>query len=235
MSKERNNKNYIDKELYGEIMTAMKRSGIPDAVFELARKMDMNLPKLFYEKVLNSKNSNDILSFSRNLLGIYGNYFAALHFKQSYANVKTEMPLYKENKLCTNVDISFTDENGVLNLCEVKTSPYIGFVTSYRDEMGNIINNNSSIEEMKKYRGIGDKLLKQVGKLIKYNTKVNVVVYDGTIISDGIDKVLNDTENKNISKIIIPISINKLEADVDDLIDKILENFNSKASYSRKK
>lgn len=101
--------------------------------------------------------------------------------------------------------------------------------------MGNVINNNSSIEEMKKYRGIGDKLLKQVGKLIKYNAKVNVVVYDGTIISDGIDKVLNDTENKNISKIIIPISINKLEADVDDLIDKILENFNSKASYSRKK
>ncbi len=235
MSKERNNKNYIDKELYGEIMTAMKRSEIPDAVFELAKKMDMNLPKLFYEKVLNSKNSNDILSFSRNLLGIYGNYFAALHFKQSYANVKTEMPLYKENKLYTNVDISFTDENGVLNLCEVKASPYIGFVTSYRDEMGNIINNNSSIEEMKKYRGIGDKLLKQVGKLIKYNARVNVVVYEGTIISDGIDKVLNDNENKNISKIIIPISINKLEADVDDLIDKILENFNSKASYSRKK
>lgn len=90
MGKERNNKNYIDKELYGEIMTAMKRSEIPDAVFELAKKMDMNLPKLFYEKILNSKNSHDKLSFSANLLGIYGNYFAAFYFKQRYANVKTK-------------------------------------------------------------------------------------------------------------------------------------------------
>ncbi len=247
MEKKHNNKNYIDKELYEEIMIAMKRSGVPDAVFELAKKMDMNLPKMFWDKILNSKNSNDILSFSRNLLGIYGNYFAALYYKERYVNVKTEMPLYgQDNKPCTNVDISFVDENGVLNLCEVKASPYIGIVDNYIDENGNIVNNNSGIEEMKKYKNIGEKLLTQINKLTEYPAKVNVVIFEGSVISDEIDKEIKkkneELKDKNktledeiISKKTMSITINQLESYVDNLIDTVIEKFNNKTKFNSRK
>lgn len=226
MGKKQKRKNYIDKELYDEIMIAMKRSGIPPEVFSIAKKMDMNLPYEFKEKIFDLPNIVDQGKrkeavernkeyFSKNLLGIYGNYFATYYYSSRY-KVENEKPVYNENgNLDGKADLFFLDENGNENYCEVKATPYIlGYQNGF-----------SKQKEILKYQKMGEKLLRQAAKLKRTNANVIVVLFDGCQVDKEISEKLKEMEIKVQS---LQINIDMLESFIDDLIGKIEMNFYNK-------
>lgn len=226
MKKKQKRKNYIDKELYDEIMIAMKRSGIPPEVFSIAKKMDMNLPYEFKEKIFDLPNIVDQGKrkeavernkeyFSKNLLGIYGNYFATYYYSSRY-KVENEKPVYNENgNLDGKADLFFLDENGNENYCEVKATPYI--LSSE--------NGFSKQKEILKYQKMGEKLLRQAAKLKRTNANIIVILFDGCKVDQII---LEKLQSMGIEVKFLQINIDMLESFIDDLIDKIEMNFYNK-------
>lgn len=226
-------KSFTDKSTYNLIISTLKKYGINDDILKLAERMDINLVRLFYEKILcvNEKNElyKNIQSLTKTLLGVYGNYIVTCYYKALGYDVKNEYPVYdSKGELLTRADISFIDNSGRLNLCEVKATTQI---------IDNIRNYNSSNEEkyngkyfydmdsdIIKYKEIGTKLIKQVSKLKKASSIVIVCVFDGCFMDD----IIKDKLKKlGVTVVKMASNIEDLEAFIEECVLSFCEDLKS--------
>lgn len=222
-------KKFKDKDRYEEILYALNEAGINEEIISLALKMDINLAKLFDEKIINA-NENDIKNnisvVSKNLLGVYGNYLATNYYKGLGYKTENEYEVCDKNgKLVTKADIYFMDKDGKKNFCEVKTTPQIiDNIRNYVDDSnllkGSFIDKDN---EILKYKNIGKKLLKQVEKLSFDNNIVNVIIFNGCYIDDIILNALNE---KKVVIRKLAISVEELEKTVIQVVYKVLNEYN---------
>ena len=227
----------INEERYEKVLSALKEACINEEVISLALKMEINLVKLFDEKIINANKrniKNNIEVVSKNLLGIYGNYIATNYYKGLGYNVFNEYDVCdKKGKLVTKADIYFVDKNGKQNYCEVKTTPQI------IDNIRNYVDDNNLLKgsyvdkdnEILKYKNIGKKLLKQVEKLSSNNGVVNVIVFNGCYIDDII---LNSLKEKNVVIRKLAVSIEELEKTVMQTVYRVLQVYSELKSENKK-
>ena len=184
-----------------DILKILHDNGISDKLIFEAKKMDVDLIGLFYEKILLENNPKKIQDnvevITKSLLGIYGNYVATSYFEALGYEVENEYPVYDENKkLLTKADLAFVDNNGVVNLCEVKTtSQIIDNIRNYKDDEEKKYNGKYYYDmdsDIIKYKEIGVKLIKQVTKLKKSGKKVLVVIFNGCFMDDIIKDKLSE-------------------------------------------
>ena len=210
-------------------------NGLNFNIFSHAKKMDVNLSKLFHDKIFNNYSKKNAEEITRCLLGVYGNFIATYYFKSLGYNVLNEVPVKDYNdKEITKADISFVDNNGVRNFFEVKaTSQILDNVKNYKDDGDTenkiyIMNKNL---ERKKYEEIGKKLIKQVRKLKTTDGKVGIVIFNGCIIDDLLKEKL---ENLNVNIYTIALNINELENNIRNMVYKIRESFVSYNESSKR-
>ena len=227
-------KRKIDKEIYDELTNIMIKCSIPLGVFEIAKKMNIDLPSLFYEKLILNSGDKYKEQLSKNLLGIYGNFFATNYFKGLGYDVINEFPIYDEkNNIITKADLYFKDKNGIDNYCEVKTThQIIDNIRNYMDndidgEVGKYVDKD---DEIIKYKNIGKKLIKQVGKLSLKKSKVNVIVFNGCYIDSVILSELND---RDVGIIYMAINIDDLENYINHIIEIIDCTINEKRTLNK--
>lgn len=218
-------KGAIGKKTYDKIMIALKKAGVTPEIFELAQKMEMSLPHLFYEKVIEDKSPLALEQLSKHLLGLYGNYFSSYYYKNLGYEVENEYPVYDENgKLLTRADLYFIDNEGKENYCEVKAAEQIISRTeNYKDSDEESLSSSyhSTLDEIKKYKSIGSKLLKQVDKLSKSGKKVNVIIFSGCNLDDEIKSKLKE---KNVIIRPLMMDIKQLEKFTMKLVFDVRSN-----------
>lgn len=201
-------------------------NGISMPIFLLARKMDLDLVKLFNDKIFNNYNEKSLDVVTKNLLGLYGNFIATNYFKAlGYDTINEKVIIDENNKCITKADVSFLDKNGNLNLCEVKAvSQIIDNIRNYVDDEDNnkIGSFEDKDEEIIKYKNIGKKLIKQVEKLKKTNGKVNVVIFQNCIIDDVIIEKL---KNLDVNIITIGVDVKELENQIRNMVLDIKEDY----------
>lgn len=229
-------KRFTDKDTYDFIINTLNKHGLNEDIIKVANKMDVDLVRIFYEKILCVKEtliiSQNIDVICKTLLGIYGNYIATCYYKNLGYDVKNEYGVYQNGTLITRADIAFFNHDGDLNFCEVKAAPQI---------IDNIRNYNSKDEEkyngkyyydmdkdILKYKEIGSKLIKQVSKLVKTGKKVMVVIFDGCFMDDIIKDRLNKM-GANIFK--LAVNINDLEDQIYDMVFKVTEDLKSENTF----
>ena len=178
-------KKTISDNTYNSILSTLNRYSINSDVIAMAKKMDNDLPKLFYDKIISSTDKKE-LEFNKDvivktLLGVYGNYLATLYYKNLGYEVENEYPVYdKDNMLLTKADLAFTDEEGNQNLCEVKlASQIIDNIRNYKSEDEELYNGKvyyDMDDDIIKYKKIGDKLITQVKKLKNSGKNITVII-----------------------------------------------------------
>lgn len=207
-------KNKKNKEMnLDKIKDILISFGINEDIFCHASKMDLNIVKLFYEKLVCNYSLKNIDEVTRNLLGVYGNYIATKYYKNLYSNVENEVPIIYNNKEITKADISFVDENNKVFYVEVKAAKQI------IDNIRNYVDldlplNNCYLDkdnEIMKYKMIGKKLIEQVKKLSKNNNNIIVAVFEGCYIDSIIRQKLSEL-NARID--VINVNIERLEEDI---------------------
>lgn len=186
--------------------------GINRQVLDHASKMDLNVPKIIYDKILMNFSEKTLDEVTKNLLGVYGNYIATKYLQIKYKNIKNEVPIKDENEnIITKADIAFVDKDNMINYCEVKA-------------VNKILDNDESYEENNveiiKYKSIGKKLMSQVSKLLSTGSKVNVIVFRGCDIDN---KVREKLTNSKVRIITILIDINNLENEIKKMIVDIYQ------------
>ena len=220
----------VDNVKFYELTCAMMNCGIDSQVFNMARKMDFNLPYLFYEKLILNRNDESKKQLSKNLLGIYGNLIAHNYFLGLGYNAINECPVYDaDGNEITKADIFFVDNNGVENYCEVKTvSQIIDNIRNYVDEEEDLTAVYTDKDnEIIKYKNIGKKLVKQVEKISGEQKKVNVVVFNGCYI----DEVIQDKLKKSNANIItMACDIRELDEYVEKIVDDVDNIVNRKVA-----
>lgn len=205
-----------------ELLFIINKVGINDEIVKIASKMDIDIVRLFYDKVICSNENNideNIDIVSKSMLGIYGNYISSKYLNSLGYETVNEFPVVNsDGKLLTKADIAFYDKDNMLNLCEVKMSYQI---------LDNIRNYSDFDEEDKKgsytdkdliiikYKNIGKKLLKQVEKLSLTNAKVNVITFDGCYIDDII---LSKLKEMKVHHMVINVNIESLEKELKKMI-----------------
>lgn len=142
--------------------------GINSHIFYHASKMDISIIRLFKEKIINNYSLKTLDEVTKNLLGVYGNFIATSYCKHLYKDVKNEVAIKdKMGKVITKADISYVDNDGMLNYCEVKAAHQI--IANKRnyidDERYKEVFYEDKVEEIIKYKNIGRKLLTQVKKI----------------------------------------------------------------------
>lgn len=70
------------------IIKILNEFGIKKPILEEASKMDINVPMLFYDKIINNPSAENIDNVTKNLLGVYGNYLATHYFKMQGYDVE---------------------------------------------------------------------------------------------------------------------------------------------------
>ena len=194
-------KEVIDVKIQETILKSLYDNGINDKLIFEAKKMDVDLVRLFYEKIVLEKDlhklKDNVDVITKSLLGIYGNYVATSYFEALGYEVENEYPVYDENKkLLTKADLAFVDNNGVVNLCEVKTtSQIIDNIRNYKDDEEKKYNGKYYYDmdsDIIKYKEIGVKLIKQVTRLKKSGKKVLVVIFNGCFMDDIIKDKLSE-------------------------------------------
>ena len=186
--------------------------GINRQVLDHASKMDLNVTKIIYDKILMNFSEKTLDEVTKNLLGVYGNYIATKYLKIKYKNIKNEVPIKDQNEnIITKADIAFVDKDNKINYCEVKA-------------VNKILDNDESYEENNveiiKYKSIGKKLMSQVSKLLSTGSKVNVIVFNGCDIDN---KVREKLINNKVRIITILIDINNLENEIKKMIVNIYQ------------
>ena len=208
-----------------KLINIFNDNGITFPIFNHAKMMDFNLIKLFNDKIFNNYNEKSLEVVTKNLLGVYGNYIASNYFKVLGFKVENEKDIKdKNNIVLTKADISFIDKEGNLNLCEVKATPQIidnirNYVDKDEQTTGTYTDKD---EEIIKYKNIGKKLIKQVGKLKTSNSKVNVVIFLGCFIDDIIKEKL---ARENVNIITINVDINELENNIRKMVVSIKKDY----------
>ncbi len=217
-----------------EIIDILNKFCIKKPILDVAKKMDFNLLNLFYDKVFTNSNEEKIDEVTKNLLGIYGNFLASYYFKKLGYNVDSEVPIYDGKKEVTKADLSFIDNNGKLNYCEVKAAfQIIDNMRNYKDtsscKTGCYIDLD---KEIIKYKNIGKKLITQVDKLSKTGALVNVIIFEGCFLDEIIKQKLNE---RNVKIIKLAINIYDLENYIKDKVIKIQDYYyNINNSYHKK-
>lgn len=212
----------VSNDIINKIIDVMLDCGIDKRVITLSEKMDLYLPYLFYEKLIISDDENDKKSLSKNLLGVYGNFFATLYFSGMGYNVKNEFVLKDfDGNWLGKTDIAFKDKDDNTVCCEVKAiSNILGENATYIDSNSNDIKYNTANQkkELNKYKSVGKKLLKQVKKIIKSGNKPMVVVYNGCYIDNDIKIQLDDL---GVFIMTLQINIKDLENAVNNIVNEI--------------
>lgn len=206
------------------IIKKLNEFGITKPILEEASKMDINVPMLFYDKIINNPSAENIDNVTKNLLGVYGNYLATHYFKMQGYEVENEVGVYDNGNLLTRADISFIDSNGIRNSCEVKAAyQIIDNIRNYKDNSLEKTGYYKNLDaEIIKYKKIGEKLIKQVKKLSKDGSLVNVIIFDGCYMDEIIKQEL-----KKLGANIITLNVNiyDLEENIKKNVLRILSYF----------
>lgn len=220
----------INKEKYLQVKNIMIEYGVSTSVFDLARKMNIDLVMLFYDKLVSNQNKNSKEQLSKNLLGIYGNLLATNYYSGLGYNVYNEFPIYMESgKEQMKADLYFRDNNGIDNYCEVKVAEQIiGNKNNYidADDLNTVKNNR--LLEIVKYKNIGKKLLKQTDRLKRDNAKVNAVFFNGCYVDD---EILGKLKSKNINVVYLACNVKELESYVNKIVDDVDFSLNNSYTY----
>lgn len=208
------------------IIEILNRFGITKPLLMEASKMDINVPMLFYDKIINNPSTENIDDVTKNLLGVYGNYLATHYFKMQGYDVENEVGVYDNGNLLTRADISFIDSNGRRNYCEVKAAfQIIDNIRNYKDNSLDRTGYYKDLDaEIIKYKKIGEKLIRQVEKLSKDGSLVNVIVYDGCYMDEIIKQKLKEL-GANI--ITLDVNIYDLEENIKKNVLRISDYFNN--------
>lgn len=200
-----------------ELKEFIIQNGIIKGIFNHASKMNLSIMNLFKDKIINNYSEKNLMQVTRNLLGVYGNYIATYYYEKMYKNVENEVPINDESgREITKADISFIDNEGYKNYCEVKASPWI-----IEDEdvyVDDSIPKEERKFELIKYKNIGKKLITQASKLRNKNERVNVVVFKGCTIDNKIKEKLNQL---GVHMLTINMDINELEEYIKNIIINI--------------
>lgn len=206
------------------IIKILNEFDITKPILEEASKMDINVPMLFYDKIINNPSAENIDNVTKNLLGVYGNYLATHYFKMQGYDVENEVGVYDNGNLLTRADISFIDSNGIRNHCEVKAAyQIIDNIRNYKDNSLEKTGYYKNLDaEIIKYKKIGEKLIKQVKKLSKDGSLVNVIIFDGCYMDEIIKQEL-----KKLGANIITLNVNiyDLEENIKKNVLRILSYF----------
>ena len=213
------------------IIEILNRFGITKPLLMEADKMDINVPMLFYDKIINNPSTENIDNVTKNLLGVYGNYLATHYFKKQGYDVENEVGVYDNGNLLTRADISFIDSNGRRNYCEVKAAfQIIDNIRNYKDNSLDRTGYYKDLDaEIIKYKKIGEKLIRQVEKLSKDGSLVNVIVYDGCYMDEIIKQKLKEL-GANI--ITLDVNIYDLEENIKKNVLRILSYFNNNVTVN---
>lgn len=221
-------KKIISDKINNDILSILNDYGINNHIIAIAKKMDNDLVRLFHDKIIDVCDLKELQTnkdvIVKTLLGIYGNYLASSYYNSLGYSVENEYPVYdKDNMLLTKADIAFNDEDGNLNLCEVKlASQIIDNIRNYKSMDEELYNGKVYYDlddDIIKYKKIGDKLITQVKKLKESGKKVTVVIFDGCYIDDIVKDKLTKDLKANIK--IIAINVNSLKEQLEDMVDKI--------------
>ena len=109
--------------------------GLPHEIISYAKKMDLDILNLIYEKIINNYDEKKLDEVTRNILGVYGNYIARSYCMSLFKDVDSEVPILdsKGNEI-TRADICFTDNSGLKHYAEVKcASQIIDNIRNYVD------------------------------------------------------------------------------------------------------
>lgn len=213
------------------IIKILNEFGITKPILEEASKMDINVPMLFYDKIINNPSAENIDNVTKNLLGVYGNYLATHYFKMQGYDVLNEVGVYDNGNLLTRADISFIYSNGIRNYCEVKAAyQIIDNIRNYKDNSLEKTGYYKNLDaEIIKYKKIGEKLIKQVKKLSKDGSLVNVIIFDGCYMDEIIKQEL-----KNLDANIITLNVNiyDLEENIKKNVLRILSYFSKNVTIN---
>lgn len=213
------------------IIKILNEFGITKPILEEASKMDINVPMLFYDKIINNPSAENIDNVTKNLLGVYGNYLATNYFKMKGYDVLNEVGVYDNGNLLTRADISFIDSNVIKNYCEVKAAfQIIDNIRNYKDNSLEKTGYYKDLDaEIIKYKKIGEKLIKQVKKLSKDGSLVNVIIFDGCYMDEIIKQEL-----KELSANIITLNVNiyDLEENIKKNVLRILSYFSKNVTIN---
>ncbi|MCI5733509.1 MAG: hypothetical protein MR296_05740 [Tenericutes bacterium] len=218
-------KNYVEESL-------KKNLSSYDSVIKLANLMNYSIVDSFtsfiLKQSLNGKKNyvkkEDLYS---SLLGIFGNYFARLALLNNYdiKEIYSEKEFLNINGKKAPCDIAFIDNNDETYLVEVKTSrQIIGNVKNY--VYINSYNFDGISNDAKKFKLIGDKLIKQVSSLKKISNNVIAFLYSDCMVDDIIKDNLSSLGVKLY--IFEDYSIVDIERLATSLIDNVLKDVQSK-------
>ena len=197
------------------IIKILNEFGITKPILEEASKMDINVPMLFYDKIINNPSAENIDNVTKNLLGVYGNYHATNYFKEQGYDVLNEVGVYDNGNLLTRADISFIDSNGIRN---------------YKDNSLEKTGYYKNLDaEIIKYKKIGEKLIKQVKKLSKDGSLVNVIIFDGCYMDEIIKQELKDLDANIIT---LNVNIYDLEENIKKNVLRILSYFSKNVTIN---
>ena len=187
--------------------------------------MEMDLPKLINDKIINGYSNKTKEEVCKNLLGVYGNYAATTYFKSIYKDVDNEVSIYDESgKEITKADISFVDNENNQTFVEVKAATQIlANARNYVDDKEYEYHNLKARElNIIKYKQIGKKLINQVTKLSSTGKKVCVVIFSGCTLDDDIKKKL---EKMKVEVITLATDIISLEEEINNIVENIHKHF----------
>lgn len=233
-------KEVIDVKIQETILKSLYDNGINDKLIFEAKKMDVDLVRLFYEKIVLEKDlhklKDNVDVITKSLLGIYGNYVVTSYFEALGYEVENEYPVYDENKkLLTKADLAFVDNNGVVNLCEVKTtSQIIDNIRNYKDDEEKKYNGKYYYDmdsDIIKYKEIGVKLIKQVTRLKKSGKKVLVVIFNGCFMDDIIKDKLS---NLGVSVFTMAPNVKELEEQLRIMVTNVCNILKNTKNEKRK-
>lgn len=212
-----------------DVKNLLNDHGINNAIFNHAKKMDIDLMSIFREKIFNNYNIKSFEEVKSCLLGVYGNYITTLYYKGLGYDVKNEEIIYDENgKEITKADVSFKDENGNKYLVEVKTAPKILSNKNYYydDKIVPFF-----VKDDKKYIQMGKKLINQVAKLKTCSSFVIVSIFNGCILDDEIKEKL---ESLKVHTHTISLDIKELTTQVINMIIDIKEDYDELLNNKRR-
>lgn len=241
MAKKKKHKkeSYIDKDIYDMLKFIIIKLGISENILTLAEKMDMDLPSMFYYKMVKTKGwdeeryNNEKKALESNILGILGNFFAGFYFQKKGYKVEYEVPQH-DSAGDYNVDLVVEKEEEKKYI-EVKTTKKIYY--KYRDYHDTIEYKEENTPESKrryiKYKEMGKHLIKQVTRLRENNFDTAVVIYTDCEIDPLVIKELNGLKVDVLEP--IPIDVENLEERVNKLVNEVENYIKSKKEIIEEK
>ena len=146
-------------------------------------------------------------------------------------DVLNEVGVYDNGNLLTRADIFFIDSNGIRNYCEVKAAfQIIDNIRNYKDNSLEKTGYYKNLDaEIIKYKKIGEKLIKQVKKLSKDGSLVNVIIFDGCYMDEIIKQELKDLDANIIT---LNVNIYDLEENIKKNVLRILSYFSKNVTIN---